>query len=108
MLVIPVLSAGLDLLLMLDDTQESDEPLYQSHAFTPPIGPMPQACPSNSPMREEGFEYGKASKDWDGTEMPRLPDDYTAAFVRDSVSYLDICKNRSFLLMHEPRFGLII
>jgi len=57
---------------------------------------MPQTCPSGSPMREEGFDYGVASKDWTGTEMPSLPEEYAASFVRDTIAYSDVCKNREF------------
>lgn len=55
---------------------------------------MPQTCPLDSPMREEGFIYGVASKEWKGTEMSDLPGGTSAAFVRDAVSYLDVCQNR--------------
>lgn len=96
-----------------DDPQAEEEPLYESHAFTPrqsssttstkanrfaAIGPMPQTCPLDSPMRAEDFVYGVASKEWNGTEMPELPEGTSATFVQNPVSYLDVCRNRALSL----------
>ena len=62
---------------------------------------MPQTCPLDTPMREEGFEYGVASKSWNGTEMPALPEGAVASFVQDAIPYLDMCLNPQFRHTHS-------
>lgn len=66
---------------------------------------MAQLCSPDSAVRDPSFEYGEASREWTGMEMPPLPEDEFGGKVLGTVldsfkSYMDICNSPQYRHYH--------
>lgn len=61
---------------------------------------MSTFCPPGSAVRETDFEYGFASADVTGLEMPPLPPNSIGTIIDDFSAYLDVCNNPQYRHFH--------
>lgn len=61
---------------------------------------MAQTCPADSAVREPGFVYGEASRDWTGLEMPPLPDGSIGTVIESFKKTLDVCNSPQYRHFH--------
>lgn len=95
---------------MIGVTDDTEDP---TNEFAPKVlGPFPhwgvaQVCPPESALRAPSFEFGDASRDWTGLEMPPLPEPerpgqtVVGTFIDSFKGYLDTCENPQYRHFHS-------
>ncbi|KAK9897476.1 glycosyltransferase family 90 protein [Cystobasidium minutum MCA 4210] len=66
----------------------------------PPGWGIPQTCPTDSKMREEGFEFGDPDKRRTGLEVPPVPSNGVGSLVGGFKEYLDVCNSPQYRHFH--------
>lgn len=93
--------ARLEALVDAGEYEQGDQPPYDPQERGPfPHWGYPIFCPPESAVRAPGFDYGWASMESTGLEMPELPTGAVGTVVEDFKRSLDLCESPHYRHFH--------
>lgn len=84
-----------------DDFNPDDTEMKPKVPSVAPGWGMTTICPSNSAVREEGFDYGVVDKSYTGHEMPELPQGAVSTVIDSFLGYMDVCNSPQYRHFHS-------